>query len=139
VCGKLRPELQRAYGAACAISDEVAAGLRPGAVPSQLWERARARAEEAGLGDGFMGPPGDQARFVGHGVGLELDELPVLAPGARMTLEVGQVIAVEPKFVLPGIGGVGIEKTEPERGEETRDLCFGRRVQPASTGMPLGD
>lgn len=111
VCGTLRPELQRAYGAARAISDEVAAGLRPGAVPSQLWERARARAEEAGLGSVFMGPPGDQARFVGHGVGLELDELPVLAPGFDQPLRLGQTIAVEPKFVLPGLGAVGIENT----------------------------
>ncbi|MBI5067224.1 MAG: aminopeptidase P family protein [Deltaproteobacteria bacterium] len=111
VCGKLRPELQRAYGAACAISDEVAAGLRPGAIPSQLWELARARAEDAGLGGVFMGPPGDQARFVGHGVGLELDEVPVLAPGFDQPLRLGQTIAVEPKFVLPGLGAVGIENT----------------------------
>jgi Xaa-Pro aminopeptidase len=58
-----------------------------------------------------MGPPGDQARFVGHGVGLELDELPVLAPGFDAPLVAGQTIAVEPKFVLPGLGAVGIENT----------------------------
>jgi Xaa-Pro aminopeptidase len=96
---------------ACAISDEVAGALRPGAVPSQLWERARARAEAEGLGQVFMGPPGEQARFVGHGVGLELDELPVLAPGFDEPLLAGQTIALEPKFVLPGLGAVGIENT----------------------------
>jgi Xaa-Pro aminopeptidase len=58
-----------------------------------------------------MGPPGDQARFVGHGVGLELDELPVLAPGFTAPLRAGQVVAVEPKFVFPGLGAVGIENT----------------------------
>jgi Xaa-Pro aminopeptidase len=58
-----------------------------------------------------MGPPGDQARFVGHGVGLELDELPVLAPGYEAPLCDGQVVAVEPKFVFPGQGAVGIENT----------------------------
>jgi Xaa-Pro aminopeptidase len=58
-----------------------------------------------------MGPPGDQARFVGHGVGLELDELPVLAPGYKAPLQAGQVVAVEPKFVFPGVGAVGIENT----------------------------
>lgn len=120
VCGSLAPELQRAYGVACAISDEVAAGLRPGTLPSQLWERARARAEAEGLGGFFMGPPGDQARFVGHGVGLELDELPVLAPGFDEPLQLGQTLAVEPKFVLPGLGAVGIENTWAvgERGGE---------------------
>ncbi len=58
-----------------------------------------------------MGPPGDQARFVGHGVGLELDELPVLAPRFDAPLVAGQVIAIAPKFVFPGAGAVGIENT----------------------------
>jgi Xaa-Pro aminopeptidase len=58
-----------------------------------------------------MGPPGDQTRFVGHGVGLELDEWPVLAPGFKDPLQAGQTIAVEPKFVFPGRGVVGIENT----------------------------
>lgn len=120
VCGKLAPELERAYAVACTISDEVAAGLRPGAVPSQLWEAAKARAAAEGLAAVFMGPPGDQARFVGHGVGLELDELPVLAPGFDAPLQLGQTVAVEPKFVLPGLGAVGIENTWAvgERGGE---------------------
>jgi len=111
VCGRLAPELQRAYGVACAISQEVAAGLRPGAIPSRLWEAAKALAAAEGLGGVFMGPPGDQARFVGHGVGLELDELPVLAPGFDAPLALGQTVAIEPKFVLPGLGAVGIENT----------------------------
>ena len=58
-----------------------------------------------------MGPAGDQARFVGHGVGLELDELPLLAPGWDAPLVAGQVVAVEPKFVFPGRGAIGIENT----------------------------
>jgi Xaa-Pro dipeptidase len=49
-------------------------------------------------------------RFIGHGVGLELDELPVLAAG-DLRLEEGMVFALEPKFVLPGLGAVGIENT----------------------------
>lgn len=109
VCGSLAPDLCRALDAARAIQAEVAGRLRPGVVPEDLWSRALAMAKEAGLGDAFMGPPGDQARFVGHGVGLELDELPVLAPGARVPLRAGQTVAVEPKFVLPGRGAVGIE------------------------------
>jgi Xaa-Pro aminopeptidase len=96
---------------ALAIQREVAARLVPGAVPAEIWERARALAEEAGLGASFMGPPGDQARFVGHGVGLELDEVPVLAPGFEDPLVAGQTLAVEPKFVLPGLGAAGIENT----------------------------
>ena len=111
VCGALAPDLTRALGVAGAIQAEVASGLRPGAVPEDLWARALAVAGQAGLGDVFMGPPGDQARFVGHGVGLELDEPPVIAPGSRVPLRAGQTVAVEPKFVFPGRGAVGIENT----------------------------
>jgi len=111
VCGTLAPELRRAFDVARAIQDEVAAGLRPGAVPSRLYALARQRADEAGLGDRFMGPPGSQARFVGHGVGLELDEVPVLAPGFDAPLRPGMTFAIEPKFVFPGQGAVGIENT----------------------------
>jgi Xaa-Pro aminopeptidase len=111
VVGALRPELVRAFDVAREIQREVASALRPGAIPSDLWERARGMAEGAGLGERFMGPPGDQARFVGHGVGLELDELPVLAPGGKAPLAAGQTIALEPKFVFPGEGVVGIENS----------------------------
>jgi len=111
VVGRLEPELERAFQVALSIQTEVAARLQPGEIPSAIWERARAIAEEAGLGGNFMGPPGDQARFVGHGVGLELDELPVLAPGFDEPLVAGQTVAVEPKFVLPGLGAIGIENT----------------------------
>lgn len=111
VCGELDPALVRAFEMACVIQDEVARNLRPGVPCAELWEHARAMAEQARLGEFFMGPPGDQARFVGHGVGLELDELPVLAPSFRGSLLEGQTIAVEPKFVFPGAGAVGIENT----------------------------
>jgi Xaa-Pro aminopeptidase len=111
VVGRLAGDLERAFQAALAIQAEVAERLRPGAVPDEIWERALRLAEEARLGDCFMGPPGEQVRFVGHGVGLELDELPVLAPGFSAPLVAGQTVAVEPKFVLPGLGAVGIENT----------------------------
>lgn len=111
VCGRLAPELEHAFHVARAIQDELAAGLVPGAVPSALFETACRRADEAGLGDRFMGPPGARARFVGHGIGLELDEVPVLAPGFDAPLRLGQTLAIEPKFVFPGRGAVGIENT----------------------------
>ncbi len=109
--GDLDDDLTHAFEVALAIQEEVAQGLRPGATGEALWARAAAMAEEAGLGDRFMGPPGDQARFIGHGVGLELDELPVLAPGQTTPLMAGQVVAVEPKFVFPDRGAIGIENT----------------------------
>ncbi len=85
--------------------------MKPGAICSEIFSLAATMAEEAGFGDRFMGPPGEQAKFVGHGVGLELDEMPVLAKGFEVPLQQNQVIAVEPKFVFPGVGVIGIENT----------------------------
>jgi Xaa-Pro aminopeptidase len=111
VIGDLPGQLCQAFETARSIQGQVAAAMRPGAICSDLFELAAGLAEEAGLGHFFMGPPGEQARFVGHGVGLELDELPVLAKGFEAALQENQVIAVEPKFTFPGLGVVGIENT----------------------------
>jgi Xaa-Pro dipeptidase len=62
-------------------------------------------------GEGFMNVGPAQVRFVGHGVGIELDEVPHLADGAKQSIEVGMTIAVEPKIGFPGRGVVGVEDT----------------------------
>lgn len=111
VIGTLDAELQRAFDVAIEIQEMVRRGMKPGAICEELFFAAAAMAEKAGLGSCFMGMPGEQAKFVGHGVGLELDELPVLAKGFTMSLQAGQVIAVEPKFVISGKGVIGIENT----------------------------
>ncbi len=58
----------------------------------------------------FMGTT-QQAKFIGHGVGLEINEPPVITPNSKEKLETGTAFALEPKFVLPDIGAVGIENT----------------------------
>jgi Xaa-Pro aminopeptidase len=52
-----------------------------------------------------------QAKFVGHGVGIEINEWPVMMSRSKDCLQPGMVFAYEPKFVLPGTGAVGIENT----------------------------
>ncbi len=111
VIGTLDTELQRAFDVAIDIQEMVRQAMKPGAISEELFLAAASMADKAGLGSCFMGMPGEQAKFVGHGVGLELDELPVLAKGFTAPLQAGQVIAVEPKFVLPGKGVIGIENT----------------------------
>jgi len=56
-----------------------------------------------------MGFGEGQVKFVGHGLGLEIDEFPLIAPGFVQELAEGMVIALEPKFVFPGKGVVGLE------------------------------
>jgi Xaa-Pro aminopeptidase len=111
VCGQLDDKLQNAFEVSCRIQAAIVAQLKPEALCSELFALATQMAEEAGLAAHFMGPPGENAKFVGHGVGLELDEMPVLAQGFDQPLIAGQAIAIEPKFVLPKLGSIGIENT----------------------------
>jgi len=111
VLGELDAELKQAFDVSVEIQNYLQGSLKPGAICEELFLDAVKMAEDAGLGDYFMGMPGEQARFVGHGVGLELDEFPVVAQGFKIPLQAGHVIAIEPKFVIPGKGVIGIENT----------------------------
>ncbi|MGG4397528.1 Xaa-Pro peptidase family protein [Paenibacillus thiaminolyticus] len=111
VIGKLDEELERAYESSEAILRATEASLKPGTVCETLYADALKLAEQYGLSDHFMGFGSDQVSFLGHGIGMEMDEWPVLARGFTMPLEPGMVIAIEPKFTFPGRGVVGIENT----------------------------
>lgn len=109
VIGSLGSELLHAFDTALEIQKYLAENLKPGNICEELFAGALEKADRAGLGMNFMGAPGENAKFVGHGVGLELDEFPAIAQGFKMPLQTGQVIALEPKFVFPGLGVIGIE------------------------------
>jgi Xaa-Pro aminopeptidase len=77
-----------------------------------IYDQALAKASELGYADHFMGAAGrERIRFVGHGIGLEVDEYPFLAAGQDLPLQEGMTIALEPKVIFPGKGVVGIENT----------------------------
>ena len=125
VIGTLDSELQRAFELSLEIQQHLQNALKPGAICEELYIQAVEIADKGGIGTHFMGMPGEQARFVGHGVGLEQDEFPVLAQGFKMSLQVGQTIAIEPKFVFPGKGVIGIENTfavSHNGGEKITDI-----------------
>ncbi|MHB9133955.1 MAG: M24 family metallopeptidase [Armatimonadota bacterium] len=104
-------EVMNAYGAMCRIEQEIFDAMRPGALWEELYARSVERATEFGYAKEFMGVDADKVKFVGHGLGLELDEPPFLAPNMPYPLAANEVIAIEPKVALPGIGVVGIEDT----------------------------
>lgn len=106
--GPLPRYLEEPYEAAREILHRVAAEARPGVTGAQLYEKAM---ELAGDREGFMGWGDERVSFVGHGIGLEIDELPLLARGWDEPLEAGMVFALEPKFVFPEVGAVGIENS----------------------------
>ena len=111
VIGNLDDGLEEDFEKARTIQDRVIETAGPGVKWSSLYDRAVRTAEELGAGDRFMGPPGEQVRFVGHGIGLEVDEYPFLAPKMEMELQAGMVFALEPKIFQPGKGITGIEDT----------------------------
>jgi len=108
--GPLGDKFLRAQDAVRRIQDRLAAEARPGMLTGELYALALKIADEAGFSATFMGHP-EPAPFVGHGVGLELDDWPVIAKGGREPLREGMVIALEPKIVFPGEGVAGIENT----------------------------
>ncbi|MDL2222615.1 Xaa-Pro peptidase family protein [Bacteroidales bacterium OttesenSCG-928-M11] len=84
--------------------------VKAGTSCAEIYNWTLAMAEKAGLQDYFMGA-NQKAKFVGHGVGLEINELPVLMARSKDFLEENMTIAYEPKFVIPKVGAVGIENT----------------------------
>jgi len=110
--GPLSKELIKAYEVAREVEEKIRRSLVPGRVAGEVYEEILTWVREnTPYEENFMGYGSSRVRFVGHGVGLELDELPTISKGAKDELEAGMVVAIEPKFVFPGIGVVGIEDT----------------------------
>jgi len=93
------------------VQDYVARNLRPGSIPSEIYAHCLAWAKRAGFDDGFMALGANKVSFLGHGIGLTIDGYPVIAGGFDEPFESGMVMAVEPKFGIPGVGMVGVENT----------------------------
>lgn len=109
VVGDLKEVFRKPYETARAIIEDVMTFARPGTDCTDIFLRALETARKAGLEENFMGHGEGQVAFIGHGLGLEINELPILTARHRRVLEEGMVFAFEPKFVLPGYGAVGIE------------------------------
>ena len=108
--GKLDSELEDAYNAALEIENSIARELRPGRTGRELFELSEAIGEKLGYKDYLGGPPGNKCGFVGHGVGLELDEYPVIG-SLDHVIQSNMTIAVEPKMIYPDKGVLGVEDT----------------------------
>jgi len=108
--GRLEPALEDAYQAARLIEETVAGQMVSGRTGRALFELSEAEGARLGYGDSLGGSNGNKCGFVGHGVGLELDEYPVIGPLDHI-LQSNMTIAIEPKIFYPNKGVVGIEDT----------------------------
>ncbi|TGE35999.1 aminopeptidase P family protein [Desulfosporosinus fructosivorans] len=110
--GSLSKELREVYEVAKQVEEKIRRALVPGRVAGEVYEEILTWVREnTPYEENFMGYGSSRVRFVGHGVGLDLDELPTISKGAKEVLKPGMVVAIEPKFVFPGFGVVGIEDT----------------------------
>jgi Xaa-Pro dipeptidase len=107
--GSMPEKAYRASRAAIEIHDAVLDLATPGRTLAELFEHACARADRLGYADAFLGPPGHKASFIGHGIGLELIEPPIIARARALPLEVGMVFALEPKLVYENEFAAGVE------------------------------
>ena len=108
--GRLPEQAYTAHQTCIERQEEIAEMAKPGTVCEDMYNKAMEIVTKAGFADYFMGVD-QKAKFIGHGIGLEINEMPVLAPRMKQELEPGMVFALEPKIVLPGIGPVGIENS----------------------------
>ena len=108
--GKLPQYAYDAHQVSIEIQDAIAEQGKPGVTCEELYQLSLSIAKKHGFEKHYMGMQ-QQAKFVGHGIGLVINELPVLCDRNKAVLEVGNTIALEPKFVFPEVGAVGTENS----------------------------
>ena len=109
MAGRLGDVFRKPYEAAREIIADVLTHARPGVDCTEIFARSYRIAKDAGLEENFMGCDQGRVSFIGHGLGLEINELPVITGRHRRVLTEGMVFAFEPKFILPGHGAIGME------------------------------
>ncbi len=105
--GTPAPEMKKIYGIVKQAMDAALSILKPGVTAGELDRAARSLIQEAGYGEAFC-------HSLGHGVGLEVHEHPILRdtdPYKDVAMEKGMIITIEPGIYLPGVGGVRLEDT----------------------------
>lgn len=107
--GRMPDRALKACHAAIDIRDAVLDHVRPGVTCAELVDVSVSRAAVLGFGAQYLGPPGNKVSFIGHGVGLELIEPPIIAKGRQDRLMPGMTVALEPKLVFENEFCAGIE------------------------------
>ena len=103
-------EAIEAHNQCVEVQNRIAGMLVPGNIPSAIYDTIMDELSDEFL-ENFMGFESRKVKFLGHGIGLTIDELPVLAKGFDEPLQENMVFAVEPKKGIRNVGMVGIENT----------------------------
>jgi Xaa-Pro aminopeptidase len=95
--------------AAIEIHNSVLEKARPGISVGELFDYSVKLAKALGYANPYLGTPGHKVAFIGHGIGLELIEPPIIAKKKKDRLEAGMTLALEPKLVYVNEFAAGIE------------------------------
>lgn len=104
-------EARAAYDVCVAVQEEAASHMKPGAIPADIWARVKHLVAATPFEHAFMGLNANQVPFLGHSIGLCIDEAPVIAAAFHEPIEEGMVFALEPKIGIAGYAMVGLENT----------------------------
>lgn len=125
VVGTVDGKMQKAYDDMLKVQDKLLEIAGPGVSWGEVYRQCVELATRLGYRDSFMGTAGAQVSFIGHGIGIEVDEYPFIARGFDdRLLEENMTFAFEPKVVYQGLGAVGIENTWQVTGDGLRRLTF---------------
>ena len=102
---RIPDRLNEAFQVVLAIQEHAVKTIKPGITCGEVFDGVYNIAKKAGLEEGFMGG----APFLGHGIGLEIDEFPPIAVGSKVSIKENMALAMEPKIIVPGVGAVGLE------------------------------
>jgi len=110
------------YQAVKSAHDRAIEGIRPGTSAKEADGIARSFLKKRGLGKFFR-------HGLGHGVGLNVHEEPLLSPQSESRIEEGTVVTVEPGVYIPGWGGVRIEDMVMVKGSGCEVLTGSMEIQ----------
>ncbi len=123
--GPMAESLKQAYIDMLKVQQNLCEVARPGVTWGEVYRQCHGLAVQLGYKDHFMGAVGAQVSFIGHGIGIEVDEYPFIAKGYEdQILKQNMTFAFEPKAVFPGLGAVGVENTWRVAGDGLKRLTF---------------
>jgi len=127
VVGKARDKQKRLFDVVRRAQDAAIAQMGPGVPVAEVYRAALRVAKDAGYEEYFMAYGQYGVEYLGHGLGLEIDEPPLVGPRTTTLLAEGMTLALEPKLIIPGWGGVDLEDTLVVTGDGCEVLTLGKR------------
>jgi len=108
VVGSVSKKQTEIFETLCEVEDEILASIRPGVPVADVYAKGVEAADKTKYGDYFMGYE-EKGRFVGHGLGLELDEPPIIGPNDPTIIAENMTLAIEINTIIPDFGTIKVE------------------------------